>query len=121
MLNRLSRILLALVTAFVFTGQMEAAAAHCARLVAANEAATAPVQTETPPCHGDQATTAPAHHAPAHKPAKDRCECVAVLTACEGVATATASSRIEPYAWARPEAATFASNEPLPDLRPPRA
>ena len=32
MLNRLSRTLLALVTAFVFSGQMEAAAEHCARL-----------------------------------------------------------------------------------------
>lgn len=121
MLNRLSRILLTLITAFVFTGQMEAAATHCARLVAANQAATAPVQADTPPCHGDQAPAAPAHHAPAHKPVKDRCECVAVLTACEGVAIATASTRIEPYAWARPETVSFASTEPLPDLRPPRA
>lgn len=37
--SRLTRILLALVTAFVFTGQMEAAAEHCARL--AHEAASA--------------------------------------------------------------------------------
>jgi len=32
MLSAFSRIMLALAMAFVFTGQMEAAAAHCAKL-----------------------------------------------------------------------------------------
>ena len=35
MLSKLTRILLAICTAFVFTGQMEAAAQHCARLALA--------------------------------------------------------------------------------------
>lgn len=115
-------MLLALATAFVFTGQMEAAASHCARLASLNEAAVEPVKAETSSCHGHETATVVKTKPPAHhSPLKDRCECVAVLMACASVAAADASTNIEPYAWARPEAVTFASIEPSPDWRPPRA
>ena len=62
------------------------------------------------------------HGAPMHgAKSPDRCECIAVLTCYVAIAEATASSHIEPYAWALPEAVTFASVEPSPGLRPPRA
>lgn len=92
MISRLTRILLALVTAFVFIGQMEAAAQHCAQLAqtaasetaasetaateaAATEAATivAAAENEAPPCHGSNAAVtdlhaamSPEHGAPGH-------------------------------------------------------
>lgn len=68
MLSAFSRIMLALAMAFVFTGQMEAAAAHCAKL--AQDEVVEP---------------------------------------------------IAPYGWLLPEAASFASIDPAPGLRPPRA
>ena len=62
------------------------------------------------------------HGAPMHgSKSPDRCECIAVLTCYVAVTEATASSHIEPYAWTRPETIPFASIEPSPGLRPPRA
>lgn len=127
MLNRLTRILLALVTAFVFTGQMEAAAAHCARL--AEQAAT--VSAEAPPCHetqdaaamhhGASSPTVP-HHGGAPVPdAPDPCECIAALKICMDLPISTASTRVEPYVWLTSPDANVHSSEPDPALRPPRA
>lgn len=131
MLSMLTRILLALVTAFVFTGQMEAAAQHCARLAEAAAAAeAAPVaEAETPPCHETGEAAAMAHdtqpHHPAphadHSSAPDTCECIAALKVCVGVAGAGTSTLAEPYAWLAESEARIASSEPDPDLRPPRA
>jgi hypothetical protein len=133
MTERLIRIALAFVVAFVFAGRMEAAAAHCARL--AQEAIAAPkaAQTEAPkaeetPCHGGhemglkaeapaKAASKTQHHGKSGK----RCDCVGVLKALAEVGAAVRSAHIEPYEWARPEAALFASIEPMPDWRPPRA
>lgn len=128
MIQRLIRIGLALAVAFVFTGRMEAAAAHCARLVAEEQAAEAQhgAQPETAPCHGmDEASPAapePAPHHPAHHdPAQSQCECIAVLVGFTAFASPVASASIEPYDWMLPQAAVFASVEPSPGLRPPRA
>lgn len=124
MFSAFTRILLALSMAFVFTGQMEAAAAHCAKL-----AQDAAMQSESEPagkpdCHG-MSDAAPTHHpAPQHTPdtaAPDHCECIAALKVCANPASMPGSSRIAPYAWLLPEAATFASVDPAPGLRPPRA
>jgi len=136
MLSKLNRILLAIATAFVFTGQMEAAAAHCARLALAHgttHAATAehaaPAHaTQTPPCHESDAAAQAAHHpAPPqphsqhNHPQPDHCECIAALKTCIAIATASASRRIEPYAWMLHPPAAFVSTDPAPDWRPPRA
>jgi hypothetical protein len=138
MTERLIRIAFAFVVAFVFAGRMEAAAAHCARL--AQEGFVAPKateveapkaeaqQAEATPCHGGQemglAAEAPAKAASKaqhHGKAGERCDCVGVLKAFAEVGAAVRSAHIEPYEWARPEAAVFASIEPQPDWRPPRA
>jgi len=82
MLSRLSRILLALVTAFVFTGQVEAAAEHCARLAEQAAIVAAAEAAEAAPCHetGAAFTTAHGNHATApgghadHSKTPDRCE-----------------------------------------------
>jgi hypothetical protein len=126
MLSKLTRILLALVTAFVFTGQMEAAAQHCARL--AQEAAAAPAD-DAPPCHetADAAAShhgeqpAPTHHTGGDAAAPDVCQCIAALKICVDLEGSTASSHVEPYAWLAPGEARFVSATPDPDLRPPRA
>lgn len=131
MLSRLTRIFLALVTAFVFTGQMEAAAQHCARL--AKAAATA--DTAAPPCHESNASVHDTHMAMDHhaQPAPDHsghapstkspphCECIAALTGWTGAIGATTSTHVESYAWLTPAEAPFASAKPDPDFRPPRA
>ena len=129
MLSRLTRIMLALVTAFVFTGQIEAAAQHCARL-AEQAAFAAVVETEeAAPCHETQAAVVAAHgdhdtapdlHAK-HSKSPDRCECIAALTGCADLEAAAATTKIEPYAWLLPARAAFASTKPEPDWRPPRA
>jgi hypothetical protein len=131
MLSKLTRILLALVTAFVFTGQMGAAAEHCARL--AHEAASIEQTTSAPApeCHDPAPASAHgAHHAapsdapPAHDPAShaaDHCECVAALNGFTSITGARASNVVAHYAWQAPEAASFVSSRPDPDLRPPRA
>jgi hypothetical protein len=128
MLNRLSRILLALVTAFVFSGQMEAAAEHCARLAHEATQVVDPV-AETAPCHETAVAAATAHGGSSHHdtaadpaaPAPDHCECVAALNGWTSFEGPHASSMVAPYAWLRPEAVTFVSSQPDPDLRPPRA
>lgn len=117
-----ARLCLALAVALVFTGRMEAAAAHCARIAATDVAA--PADPEAMPCHGaDEAAqeTAGRHSAPQQTPATDTCECIAVLKACSAVVAASASARIKPYEWVRPESVAFISIEPAPALRPPRA
>jgi hypothetical protein len=129
MLNRLSRILLALVTAFVFSGQMEAAAEHCARL--AHEAQSSAPAEEAAPCHesADAVMLSHSQHgghaAPAHDrpnaPAPDHCECVAALNGWTAFAGPRASTIVAPYAWLPPEAEQVASSKPDPDFRPPRA
>jgi hypothetical protein len=130
MLSKLTRILLALVTALVFTGQMEAAAEHCARL--AHEAASIEqTSAPAPECHDPAPATAHgAHHAapsedpPAHDPAShaaDHCACVAALNGLTNITGARASNVVAHYAWQAPETASFVSSRPDPDLRPPRA
>jgi hypothetical protein len=128
MIERLIRIGLALAVGLVFTGRMEAAAAHCARLAAAEQAVVEPAhhaQRDAPPCHGmDEAVPTPdkaPHHPVQHDPAQSQCECIAVLAGFASFAPTVASAHIEPYEWLRPQAATFASIEPSPGLRPPRA
>jgi hypothetical protein len=122
MIERLIRVGLALAVAFVFTGRMEAATAHCARVVA-QEQAVAP--HDAMPCHGmDDAASAPeqaSHHPAKHNPAQNQCECIAVLAGFTSFAPSVASAHIEPYEWLQPQAAVFASVEPSPGLRPPRA
>lgn len=127
MLNRLTRTLLALVTAIVFTGQMEAAAEHCARL--AEQAAAA--ADAAPPCHetleaaavhhgaGDAGMTLHGGRSTADAP--DTCECIAALKICVEFEGSSASTRVAPYAWLTPADARFHSSQPDPDLRPPRA
>jgi len=130
MLPKLTRILLALVTAFVFTGQMEAAAEHCARL--AHEAASAQASKAAAPCHETAAavasthhnpTSEASHHPPSHEqaPSSDHCECVAALHGFTKFSGALTSGHVVPYAWLPPEPASFASSRHDPDLRPPRA
>lgn len=135
MFSRLTRIMLALVTAFVFTGQMEAAAQHCARLAqaAASEAAAivAAAETDAPPCHQANAAAASPHAATSHDhgtpdhsgttKSAPHCECIAALTGWVDLAGATTSTHVEAYAWLAPPEVGFASSEPDPDLRPPRA
>jgi len=132
MIERLIRIALAFAVAFVFAGRMEAAAQHCARLalelVAPGAAEAEAPKAEATPCHGghEMAMTA---EAPAKAPSKaqhhnksgERCDCVGVLKTFAEVGAAMRSAHIEPYEWSRPEAVTFASVEPAPALRPPRA
>jgi hypothetical protein len=122
MIERLIRIGVAIAVAFVFTGRMEAAAAHCARI--ATEQAIDPPQPEATPCHGmDEAAPRPepaSHHPAPHSPTQQTCKCVAVLAGYASIGTAIASAHIEPYEWMRPEAVGFASVEPLPALRPPK-
>jgi hypothetical protein len=128
MIERLIRIGLALAVAFVFTGRMEAATAHCARVVAEEQAIAEPergAQPEAMSCHGmDEAAPAleqTRHHPAKHNPAQNQCECIAVLAGFTSFAPSVASAHIEPYEWMRPQAAAFASVEPSPGLRPPRA
>lgn len=122
MLRQLTRVLMAVAVAFVFTGQVEAAAAHCARLAALSEVTLEAMPAmESEPCHEHKAADAASKPAGKKTPDRSRCECVAVLTACASPVAAEASTRLEAYAWASPEAVTFASFDPAPDLRPPRA
>ena len=118
MFERLIRIAFAFAVAFVFAGRMEAAAQHCARLALETKTAA-----ETMSCHhgGDemaQKTESPVKH---HDRSGEHCDCVGVLKGFSEVGSAVQSAHIEPYEWARPEAAAFASIEPSPALRPPRA
>ncbi len=131
MLSRLTRIMLALVTAFVFTGQVEAATQHCARLVeqAAIAAAAAEADAAAPPCHETQAAVAAVHHDHSakadlhtqHSKSPDRCECIAALKGCADLEVATSATKIEPYAWLSPARVAFTSTQPEPGWRPPRA
>lgn len=131
MISRLTRMLLALVTAFVFTGQMEAAAQHCAKLAEA-AAIVAVAERAEPPCHETQ--SADVHVAMGHAPSSDianthsdhaksppHCECIAALTGWVDLAGAATSTHAEAYVWLSPVETTFASAKPDPDLRPPRA
>jgi hypothetical protein len=127
MLSKLTRILLAICTAFVFTGQMEAAAEHCARLALAAEHAVVEqhhaVKTETPSCHDSQPAAAAKtpHHSTHTKAPADHSECIAALKMCADIQAAFASHTIEPYAWLTAASPAFASTDPAPGLRPPRA
>lgn len=130
MLSKLTRILLAICTAFVFTGQMEAAAQHCARLALAaehqaaeHEAARHAVKADTPPCHDSKlaAETKIAHHSTHSQQPADHCECIAALKICAAIPASSASQLIAPYAWTVAAAVPFHSTKPTPDWRPPRA
>jgi hypothetical protein len=126
MLARLTRIALAMAVAFVFTGQVEAAANHCARLAALAQMPAGTMQSMTPaieraPCHEQAAAEASSKPVEKQTPDESRCECLAVLTACASPVAAEAKARMEAYVWASPEAVTFASFVSVPDLRPPRA
>lgn len=126
MLNRLASLMLALATALVFSGRMEAAAEHCARLAATEAAHQHEAPPAEPDCHGmAEDAAAPSHHAPAHhtptQPAPDHCECIAGLKGCMELATPRASARIAPYAWVEARGISFVSTEPSPGFRPPRA
>lgn len=128
MLSQLTRILLALVTAFVFTGQMKAAAEHCARLAHEATQAAEPA-ADVLPCHETAAAVVETHHSAPHHvpaddtsaPAQDHCQCVAALSGYAHIPFALANSMVAPYVWVAPEAARFASSRPDPDFRPPRA
>ncbi len=124
MLRRLASLMLALATALAFSGRMEAAAEHCARLAATEAALQHEALPAAPDCHGmteEAATPVPhANHAPA-QPTPDHCECIAGLKGCMELATPTASALIAPYAWLEAGAVSFVSTEPSPDWRPPRA
>lgn len=122
MLNRLASLMLALATALVFSGRMEAAAEHCARLAVAEAAHQHEDPSAEPNCRGMTEEAAPSHNAH-HSPAQpaDHCECIAGLKGCMDLATPTATARIAPYAWIEARAIAFASAEPSPDWRPPRA
>jgi hypothetical protein len=130
MIERLIRIGVALAVAFVFTGRMEAAAAHCARLAVEKQAVIEPqndTQHDATPCHGMSEAAAPEHgsrhpaeHHPAqNKPAQNQCECIAVLAGFTSFAPSVTSAHMAPYEWLRPKATAFASVEPSPGLRPP--
>lgn len=135
MISRLTRILLALVTAFVFTGQMEAAAQHCARLAQAASATVMATKQDASPCHEATAAAMSRHHAMSHDhgspgnsgghsgtaKSPPHCECIAALTGCVDIAGATTATHVESYAWFAPAEVSFASSETDPDLRPPRA
>lgn len=126
MFQALTRFMLALAMAITFAGQMEAAAAHCARIAQADVVVAAePAAAEEPDCHGMTDAAAPAHHtAPADMPdapAPDHCECIAALKVCASPAALPGSARIAPYAWLVAADAQFASLTPSPGLRPPRA
>jgi hypothetical protein len=128
MIERLIRLGLALAVAFVFTGRMEAATAHCARIVAEEQAIAEPShdgQHKAAPCHGMQEVAPPSpepapHHPAPHDPAQSQCECIAVLVGFAPIASPVGSASIEPYEWMRPQAAVFASIVSSPGLRPPR-
>lgn len=130
MISAFTRIMLALAMAFVFAGQMEAAAAHCARLAQADVAAAGTLAAEAD-CHGmnegaDAAGDTAGHHeapAPAQddQAPPDHCECIGALKVCTAPASIPGSTTIAAYAWLVPETASFASIEPAPGLRPPRA
>ena len=107
MLARLTRILLALVTAFVFTGQMEAAAQHCAKLIAAT---LRPGRLSRLPQRQANALPATACDDAPHRqdriiPRRSKppptCECIAALTACCRRRAHGGDRAIEPYAWLR--------------------
>ena len=132
MFQAFTRVMLALAMAITFAGQMEAAAAHCARLAQADAAvAEEPVAAEELGCHGMADAAVPAHHtSPAHHtapadtpdaPAPDHCECIAALKVCAAPAALPGSARIAPYAWLVAAEAEFTSLDPSPGLRPPRA
>jgi hypothetical protein len=133
MLSRLTRICLALVTVLVFTGQIEAAAQHCARLAEA-AAIIEVAEPDTPPCHDSQGDAVGMHPGMSH--AQDapespeqsgtaksppHCDCIAALTGWVDIAGATTTTQVEDYVWLVSVDAIFASSEPDPDLRPPRA
>jgi hypothetical protein len=127
MISAFTRIMLALAMAFVFAGQMEAAAAHCARLAQADAVAFEPPAAETPDCHGKaEDAAAPAHHqTPHHAPEDqsapaDHCDCIGALKVCAAPAALPGLSSITAYAWQAPQAISFASVEPAPARRPPR-
>jgi hypothetical protein len=120
-MNRLARVLFALVVAFVVVTRTEAAAEHCRQLAETGIPAAAPSASDAP-CHGAHAKAEPerpAHHQ--DQPDQERCECLAVLTGYAAAAPAVSCAHIEPYAWQRPRSAEFASIDPSPDFRPPRA
>lgn len=129
MLNRLSRILLALVTAVVFSGQIEAAAEHCARL--AHQAQVSSAVGEPAACHesadavamshGQHGDQAPPAQDPSKAPAPDHCECVAALNGWTTFLGPQASTIVTHYAWLPPQTDEVASSAPDPDFRPPRA
>jgi hypothetical protein len=128
MISAFTRIMLALAMAFVFAGQMEAAAAHCARLAQADSVAVELPAAEIPDCHGmAEDAAAPAHHqTPQHAPEDqstpaDHCDCIGALKVCAAPAALPRSSSIAAYAWQAPQAISFASVEPAPARRPPRA
>jgi hypothetical protein len=123
MIERLIRICLAFAIAIVFTGRMEAAAEHCARLVAQEQAVAKP-QHDAAPCHGAVAEDVfqqTSHHPAPQDPLQGQCECIAVLVGFASFAAPLASVRVEPYDWMLPQPAAFASVEPALALRPPRA
>jgi len=127
MISAFTRIMLALAMAFTFASQMEAAAAHCARLAQADAVAVEAPAGEAD-CHGMATDAAsPAHHqAPTPSPddqstPSDHCDCIGALKTCASPAALPGSTSIAPYAWLLPKAASFESIEPAPGLRPPRA
>ncbi|HVY88510.1 MAG TPA: hypothetical protein VG942_06550 [Hyphomonadaceae bacterium] len=121
--TRLIRVFLALAIAFVFTGRLEAAAAHCAQLAEMQTAMAKPMADMPATMDHCNEMAGADKNAPVHPaPPSERCECLTALQGCMAFDAETrTSARIEPYAWARPGAIAFTSTEPAPDFRPPRA
>lgn len=109
----------AICTAFVFTGQMEAAAQHCARLALAAETATAQHHADTPPCHDSRpaAENSPPAEAAPRRPLRMHRR----LKTCATLAATTTSQRIEPYAepWPPRPPSTRPSPPPTGALHAP--
>jgi predicted lipid-binding transport protein (Tim44 family) len=118
LVTRLARILLALLIGLVLSARMEAAAAHCARIVGETTVAAEPA---APPCH-----MAGMEHAPAKKPAAPKhqpasCDCIAFSKYVPTLAPARAASVIAYVDWARPTAMRLPSLDLAPERPPPRA
>lgn len=117
MLRSFVLMVLAVAFALAGAGRMEAAASHCLKLAAAEQAQA--IADEAPACHKT------AHDkAPAHKPAPHHvevCMCLTLAKAATWDEAASASAKIEQLPWLRPAAIAFVSNEPAPERPPPRA
>lgn len=122
------RIFLALCVAFVFTGRMEAAASHCAKLAAESMADAQPAE----PCHdaagqdtGSQDMAG--HHMAKPEPSRSMgdpagpCECIAMIKAFSELPAIQLAKHEVPFRWQAPVAVAFVSVVADVEGPPPRA